>query len=178
MVKRKTYLNMFSLLLTMSSCEMCGREGPTHRAIVEGSMMNVCARCSKFGNVIEVRPQKVELKAPVKVYSQPRRLPVKKEEAEPIILVVADYASRVRLAREKALLTQEELAKVVAEKESIIQKVENSQFEPPLKLARKLEVFLKISLLKEVKQDDLDSSKPDVKSSSLTIGDLIRFRKS
>lgn len=178
MLKRKNYLNIYSLLYAMSSCEMCGREGPTHRAIVEGSMMNVCTHCSKFGNVIEVRPQKVEPKAPVKVYSQPRKSPVRKEEAEPIILVVADYASRVRLAREKALLTQEELAKAVAEKESVIQKVENSQFEPPLKLAHKLEVFLKINILKEVKQDDLDNAKPDIKSSNLTIGDLIRFRKS
>jgi putative transcription factor len=155
---------------------MCGREGPTNRAIVEGSMVNVCSRCSKFGNVIDVTPPKVDetklLRKPIKPV-----VPVKKPEPS-ILIVVPDYAAKVRAAREKALLSQEELAKAIAEKESVIQKVESSQFEPPFSLARKLELFLKVELLKELKPDDSKPKKLDFKGNSLTIGDLIRFRKS
>lgn len=159
----------------MPTCEMCGREGHTRKAIVEGSMMEICSRCAKFGNVIEVAPPKVE----VKEHPKPKPAPVKRPESQPIMLIVPDYASRIRSAREKALLTQEELAKAIAEKESVIQKIEASQFEPPIKLARKLELFLKIDLLKELKRDDSEKPKKlDFKDTTLTIGDLVKFRKS
>lgn len=155
---------------------MCGREGPTVRAIVDGSMMDVCSRCAMYGNVIEVSPPKIEVNEPPK----PRQVvPVRKPEPQPILIVVSDYASRVRSAREKMLYTQEELAKAIAEKESVIQKVEASQLEPPVKLARKLELFLKIELLEEMKRDESDKPKKfDLKDSTLTIGDLIKLRKS
>ena len=156
---------------------MCGREGPTNRAIVEGSMVNVCSRCSKFGNVIDVTPPEFDES---KLLRRPFRpvVPVKKPETPSILLVVPDYAARVKNAREKALLNQEELAKAIGEKESVIHKVESSQFEPPMNVARKLELYLKIELLKELKSDD--SYKPekfDVRSGALTVGDVIRFRK-
>lgn len=156
---------------------MCGREGPTSKAIVEGSMMEVCSRCARFGNVIEVKP------LPVEVREQPRakpfvKVPVRKEP-EPIIIILPDYASKVKSAREKALLTQEELARAIAEKESVIQKVESSQFEPPISLARKLELFLKIDIIRELKADEVEKPKKfDLKDSALTIGDLVRLRKS
>lgn len=161
----------------MPTCDMCGREGPTSRAIVEGSMVNVCSRCSKFGNVIDVTPPPVDesklQRRPVKPV-----VPARKPEVPSILLVVPDYASRVRVARDKALLNQEELAKAIGEKESVIQKIESSQFEPPMNVARKLELYLKIELLKELKHDD--SFKPekfDLKGRGLTVGDIIRFRK-
>ncbi|MFH1331832.1 MAG: multiprotein bridging factor aMBF1 [archaeon] len=160
----------------MPTCDMCGREGPTVRAIVDGSMMEVCSRCARYGNVIAVAPQKVEFSEPPK----PRQVvPVKKPEPQPMIILVSDYAARVRSAREKMLYNQEELAKAVAEKVSVIHKIESSQLEPPVSVARKLELFLKIKLLEEIKKDD--SGKPkrlDFKDNALTIGDLIRLRKS
>lgn len=159
----------------MPTCDMCGREGPASKAIVEGSMIEICSRCARFGNVIEVAPPMIEFKDVPK----PKPVPVRKPETPSIMLVVPDCASRVRAAREKALLTQEELAKAIAEKESVIHKVEASQLEPPLNLARKLELFLKIELLKELKKDESERPKSlDLKDSMLTIGDLVRFRKS
>jgi len=158
----------------MPTCDMCGREGPTSRAIVEGIMMDVCSHCSKFGNVIEVSPKKIEMGIPQKT----KPAPVKKIEPQPIMVMVPDYASRVRSAREKMLYTQEELAKAIAEKVSVIQKIESSQFEPPLDLARKLELFLKIELLEELKSEDYGKPKKlDFKDNVLTIGDLIRLRE-
>ncbi len=163
----------------MATCDMCGREGPTNKAIVEGSMMNICNKCSKFGNVVEVYRPPLEVKEYKKERFIPAQTPVKKQEPKPIMMVVPDYASRVRAAREKALLSQEELAKAIAEKESVIQKIEASQFEPPFSLARKLELFLKVELVEELKKDDSDKPKNfDIKNNALTIGDLIKFRKS
>ncbi|MEM4244704.1 MAG: multiprotein bridging factor aMBF1 [Candidatus Nanoarchaeia archaeon] len=157
----------------MPTCDMCGREGPTKKAIVEGSMMDVCSKCSMFGNVIEVSPPKVDVKESPK----PKPTPTTKPEPSPVLVVVPDYAARVRAAREKMLYSQEELAKAIAEKESVIHKIESSQLEPPVKLARKLELFLKIELLKELKRDDSDKPKKfDLKDSTLTIGDLVRLR--
>ncbi len=160
----------------MPTCDMCGREGPTHKAIVEGSMMDVCSKCAAFGNVIEIAPPKPEVKEQLK--SKPSQQ-TKKPEPQPVLVVVPDYAARIRSAREKMLYSQEELAKAIAEKESVIHKVESSQLEPPVKLARKLELFLKIELLKEVKMGDSDKPKKfDLKDTTLTIGDLVRLRKS
>lgn len=157
---------------------MCGREGPTSKAIVEGSMIAVCSRCSKFGNVIEVSPPIIETREPQKTPLKQKPIIVKKEEPKSITIIVSDCSSRIRAAREKMLLTQEELAKAIAEKESVIQKVESSQFEPPISLARKLELFLKVNLIKELKEDDLDRPKKlDFKYGSMTIGDMIRLRK-
>ena len=157
----------------MPTCDMCGREGPTVKAIVDGSMMDVCSRCSKFGNVIEIAP-KFEVKEQPK---QRQVIPVRKPEPQPLLIVVQDYAARVRSAREKMLYNQEELAKAVAEKVSVIQKIESSQLEPPVNVARKLELFLKIMLLEEIKKDDSKPKRLDFKDNTLTIGDLIRFRK-
>lgn len=160
----------------MPNCDMCGREGPTRKAIVEGSMVDVCTRCAGFGNVIEVAP-KFEVREPEKLVRL-KPVPERKVEPQPIVVVVSDYASRVRSTREKMLYSQEELAKAIAEKESVIQKVESSQFEPPLRLARKLELFLKIELLRELKKDELEKPRRlDFKDSGLTIGDLVRLRK-
>ena len=64
-------------------------------------------------------------------------------EEEIIRLVVGDFATRVRKAREKLGLKQEDFAKKIKEKESIVHKLETGEFKPNLDLAKKLEkIFL------------------------------------
>ena len=92
--------------------------------------------------------------------------------------ILKDYSLRIKNAREKTVKTQEELALDLAEKSSILQKVESGHQEPSLKLARKLEQFLKIQLVQKdetVTEDDVQ----DYRSSStgVTIGDVITFKK-
>ena len=96
-------------------CEMCGRECEPVNAIVEGTMLKVCSRCSKFGNVIEVR--KPEMKEEIS-----RKVSISR--VENVESVVDGYPSIIRKAREKRNLKQEEVAKQIAEKESVIHKVE------------------------------------------------------
>jgi len=39
----------------MASCEMCGYNGELKRAVVEGSLLLLCDKCIRFGEVIELR---------------------------------------------------------------------------------------------------------------------------
>ena len=72
-------------------------------------------------------------------------------------------------------MKQEELAKKINEKESRLHKIESGHFTPSLRLARKLEKFLKITLVEQVAEDTSPLEKS--KSESLTLGDFIKVRK-
>ncbi|MBL7147905.1 MAG: TIGR00270 family protein [Nanoarchaeota archaeon] len=147
-------------------CEMCGREGEIVGAIVEGTMLKVCSNCAKFGNVVEV-------KKPVVREEVKRVVPIK--HVEIVEIVVDDYSLKVKNAREKFDLKQEELAKQIAEKESVIHKVETGGLKPSLKLAKKLEQFLKIKLIESYTEEKKKNL--DFRDSDLTIGDLLRMKK-
>lgn len=149
----------------MVTCDMCGKQA-VYRASVEGAELNVCENCVKYGKVIrEVKPE-------------PKVRFVKKEakvEPEPIQVIVPNYAELVRQAREKKGLKQKQLAKTISEKESLIHKLETGKYEPSIKIAEKLERFLKIKLIQEL--DDNIEVPAAKKSEGYTIGDLIKVKK-
>jgi len=148
----------------MGSCEVCGKNFENlEKAIVEGVMMNVCSDCSKFGKVIAIRKPLIEPK---------RVIPIQTKEV--VEDIVTDYAEIIKKAREKKGLKQEDLAKNIAEKESVIHKVETGSLKPSFILARKLEQFFGIKLietLEEKKEVNLN-----LKDSGLTIGDLLKLK--
>ena len=149
----------------MVGCEICGKNFENlERAIVEGVMMGVCSNCAKFGKIIPVR----------KPLTGPKRIvPIQTKNV--IEDIVTDYAELMKEAREKKGLKQEELAKSIAEKESVINKVENGSLKPSFVLARKLEQFLDIKLiefLEEKKEINLN-----LKDNGLTIGDLLKIKR-
>ena len=114
---------------------MCGRETELFKALVEGTELKVCPDCSKFGKVTgKIRPEpKIKKK----------KIELEEEEQPEIIQIIAeDYTGRVKNARENLGLKQEELAKKLNEKESVIHKIETGHYEPDLILARKLELIL------------------------------------
>jgi len=146
----------------MGVCELCGKEAPLITAIVEGTQMTVCQNCGKFGKVIQ-KPvghlfQKVVVSTP--------------ETAE---VVVSNYAQLIRQAREKSGMTMKEFAMTLNEKESIIHKLENSQFVPPINMAKKLEKLLHIKLVEIEEEEETESSGKS--SGSWTIGDIINLKK-
>lgn len=146
---------------------MCGKETELSRTIVEGTELNVCRQCSGFGKVLR------KVHAPAK---EKKRKEIEKEETPEIIqVIVPDYPTKVKQARESIGLKQEDFAKKINEKESIIHKIETGHFKPNLKLAKKLAKFLKIKLIEEYK-----SEKPEQKEKSssegVTIGDLIKLK--
>lgn len=142
----------------MPVCELCGKEGPVITAVVEGSQMSVCQGCGKFGRVVR------------KPVGPVGRAPVAKapEVAE---VVVSDYAQLIRSAREKSGMTQKDFAMKLNEKESVIHKLENSQFVPPISMARKLEKLLHIRLVVVEEDEEVEAGKKA--DGPLTIGDII-----
>lgn len=146
------------------SCELCGKEGELYKSIVEGSQMNVCQNCSKFGKIIQTPKTNIKFK--------PKPFKKKQEMPETIFLIVDNYAELIKRSREKMKLKQEEVAKKIAEKESLIHSIESGKHEPNINLARKLERFFDINLVEEHKEEQKNIGKTN--AGSLTIGDLIK----
>lgn len=170
----------------MASCEMCGYNGELKRAVVEGSLLMLCDKCVKFGEVIELKSPPSEdivssrmKKLNTSRYASMRSAGVYVHESEEE-LVVKDYFELVKRAREKMAKTQEEVAKEIAEKVSIVQGIESGRLEPSLKLAKKLEQYFKIDLMKKVsisKENEELEQDLGLKHGSMTIGDVIKIKK-
>ncbi len=146
----------------MPACSICGasRERLVS-SVIEGAVIIVCEECAKFGKIVS---------GPRIVKEKP--MTGKIEEIE---FVEEGYNDKVRRARERKKLTQEELAKNLAEKESTIHGVESGKLKPDLKLARKLEVFLGIDITAKDFVNPGTNKKIDFKDRGLTIGDLLKM---
>ena len=153
------------------NCEMCGAQGRLFKTSIEGTELNVCSNCGKHGKVIsEVRVAVREKKK--KVQEVREETSVMKEVVQ---MIVSDFGKKIRDAREAKGLKQEEFAKMINEKESVVHNVEGGKFEPSISLARKLEGFLKVKLIEQYEDDG--EKAPTVKSDSFTIGDFIKIKK-
>jgi putative transcription factor len=145
---------------------MCGAQAKLFRAMIEGTQMDVCRDCSKFGKVI------------AEVKEEPKKEKPKKEEVparELIQVIVEDYAEKIKKGREKLGLKQEEFARKLNEKESLIQKIETGSFEPSISLARKLEKILKIRLVEQ--HEEVRQKGTATKDETFTIGDFIKVKR-
>lgn len=146
-------------------CDMCGQEGNLFKVSIEDSELNLCRNCSRFGKIIA--PIKAE--QPVKKVKK-ETIP-KEPEKEIIQIIVEDYADRIRNAREKMGLKQEDFAKLINEKQNLIHNIEIGKFKPGIDLAKKLERFLKIKLVEEYEEQHKKIKKP--KGDKFTIGDFL-----
>lgn len=151
-------------------CEMCGSKDAVFRADLEGSELNLCENCSKFGKVIK----RVEKPAVVEKKAEKRAAKPAEPVEELVEVIVPNYSKLIRDKRESMGLTQKEFAQRINEKESLVHNIETGRFEPSIKLAQKMERFLKIKLIEEYKEELKPRS---AKSEELTIGDFIRVRK-
>ncbi|HIH31611.1 TPA: TIGR00270 family protein [Candidatus Woesearchaeota archaeon] len=145
-------------------CELCGSKQAVYDSEIEGSLMKVCEDCSKFGK--SSRSKKIN------IVIKEKRI----EDNEPVFVFMNGYGAIVKRAREKLGLKQEEMAKRLNEKESLLHQIESEHIKPNVDLARKLERELRIKILEEIK-DDKSNSKPNLtQSRSLTFGDFINRR--
>ncbi len=149
----------------MVECELCGKTANLTPALVEDTKFLVCPSCLQHGT---------KLIDDVALVPQTIKKPVKHEE--PWSVFVDKFNLKVKSAREKLNLTQEELAKKLNEKVSLIHNLESGHFIPPINLTIKIENLLKINILQEV-EEDIKNKTIDFKSSELTIGDLIKLKK-
>ncbi len=143
-------------------CEMCGSNKAIYEVRVEGAMLNLCQDCSSYGTVVEkIKPKpKIEKKKQV----------IKKET---IFVIRSDYSEKIKNAREKRGLKQDELANKINEKTSLISKLETGSIEPSIRLARKLESFLKLNLVEEETMKKVQTKHEETVT---TIGDLIKIK--
>ena len=137
-------------------CEMCGKEVPmTKTVIVEGSRLNVCPGCARFGEdyrasssngapvtqtVIEERLQKRE-----------RRMQSKDIYAgSASVELVDDYGGVIREARVAKGMDLDQFAASILEKKGTLAKIESNNLIPDDKLIKKIEKALGIKLTEAV----------------------------
>ena len=149
---------------------MCGSGGKLYKAIIEGAQLNVCQECSKFGKVIGVIKQEIP--------KEKKKIDIPKNEepqSEVMQIIVKDYAEKIKKKRENLGLKQEEFAKKISEKESLVHNLESGRYEPSIDLAKKIERFLKIKLIEDY-EDKYEKTK-GTKTDSFTLGDFVKVRK-
>ncbi len=153
-------------------CEMCGKDqGQFFNAKVEGSTMTVCGGCAKYAS--EKRPMRAAVPVRKQQGVQSRRPVYEEDRTERIQIIVPNFAQLIKEAREKKGLKQEQLAKQLAEKESLLHSLESGKHKPSMDLARKLERHLRISLILQ-HEEKHEGSGAKKKSGPLTIGDMIK----
>jgi putative transcription factor len=159
-------------------CDICSSQDRTYKIEVEGSILNVCEKCASFGKVVGKVKQELPEKKKKKLEKAAEKLAEEKakKETETIQIITPNYSSIIRKAREKQGLKQEELAKKIAEKESVIHKLESGIIIPTIQLARKLEKFLRVKLIETVEMDSSDSGEKKSGFDGVTLGDLIRIK--
>jgi putative transcription factor len=89
--------------------------------------------------------------------------------------VAQDYDQRIRNARESEGLSQEDLAKQLNEKASLIRKLERGDTLPTDSVQRKLEKALGISLTEgAASTDDDEDYSSDSSTGTYTLGDVVK----
>ncbi|MBD3204191.1 TIGR00270 family protein [Candidatus Woesearchaeota archaeon] len=150
----------------MANCDTCGKNTEKlYVCEIEGTQLNVCKNCTKYGKIIKKPIPKIKKK---KKFKKPKKRIIQ--------TIIDDFPNLIKNKREKLGLKQKELAIKLAERESIIQKLETGQLKPSLKLARKLESHLDIELVVQ-KSVDTEFGQKSKSSGKLTIGDMIRLKK-
>ncbi len=169
-------------------CDMCSSPESVYRIELEGSMLDVCENCAAYGRIVaKLKKDEPENKKHKKktAESMPstyaggpdqERAP---KESETVQVITQDYPGIIKKKREQRGLKQEQLAKKIAEKESVIHKLESGRMKPSIALARKLERFLRIKLVEEVELDPSESYHGESRdlSKELTFGDIIKKKQ-
>jgi putative transcription factor len=139
-------------------CEMCGQDVPATTAVrVEGSTLQLCPNCAKFGVAI-APPVLPAGSAPLtqRGASGSGNRPgsrVGRTVAErdlyadmPEMELAPDWGKRIRVAREALGWTPDDFGKKLNEKKSVVLKMESGAFRPPDATVRKVERLLRVRL--------------------------------
>jgi len=139
-------------------CELCGSKNARRTIEIEGSLSKVCDDCVSMGNEIK----EVKFVAKKKEIRMP-------EEMNQVL--VSDFSNIIKREREKKRLTQDELAKRLKIKSSLVKRVEEG-WRPPLGIIRLLENFFNVILLEDIPEYSSEKKK----TSSLTLGDIVEVK--
>ncbi|TSD14307.1 TIGR00270 family protein [Haloglomus irregulare] len=175
----------------MVQCEMCGTETGAPKTVkIEGAELEVCADCADFGT--EVRTE--ETSSTSTKYSTSSSSSSssgsgsgsssassssssgggrRRDMFDNMDEVVPDYDQRIRSARESRGLSQEDLAKELNEKASLIRKLEHGDMLPTDSVQSKLERELDISLTEGGDGGDAEWESSG-SAGTTTLGDVVK----
>lgn len=149
----------------MAPCDLCGKDAPLVTIRIEGAELAVCSGCGKHGTIIS-RPAAVRR-------SSPSFSVVEKEER-----VIADYAEKIRTARQRLQMEQKAFAEHLQVKESVLHQLELGSLVPPVDLARKIGRILRLSLVEQGTSPPSPADHlPKKGTGEATLGDLVTIRK-
>lgn len=141
----------------MSECELCGSDKANRKTKIDGAVLTVCEKCVGFGE--EIKPVEVKMV---------KQIP----KLEALDILKPNFNEIIRNSRSKMNLKQEDLAKKLNEKLSIIKRVEEG-WEPTPSLISKLEKFFNIELTESPEDKKLEKK---TSKERLTIGDVVEIR--
>lgn len=144
-------------------CELCGVRSSSRKAEIEGVVLNVCERCVKYGKEIVIQRPNSEKKELSRTLPEIKKIPVE------------DFSEKVRKLREERKLSQEELAKSIKEKVSVIKRIEDGWI-PEEKVIEKLERFFGVKLTEEVMEKEFKPHRESKNTPALTIGDIVEIK--
>jgi putative transcription factor len=157
------------------NCDLCGsKREPFYKGRVEEVSMTLCDDCKNVGEDVKQVPSSVAVNKKTPTTQSSTRIRTTPEHKEIIQIIRPNYPQIIKRAREYKGLKQEDFAKIIAEKASVIHSLESGKHTPSIDLARKLERHLGITLIEQHEEQ----SRANIKSSSipLTIADLIKKR--
>ena len=155
-------------------CELCGRSIIEGKKVkVEGSIVTVCDECSKYGELVKPTPVVPDKTKKTEQKSINRRIDFSLDIREELI---DDYGMKVKKARERKNMKQEELAKRINEPASLVKKIESEKIKPSIKIAKRLEEILKIKLIEKIKEKEMNKEDGGERK-EMTLGDVITIRK-
>ncbi len=160
-------------------CEMCGKEVPVTKPVfIEGSKLNVCQNCSKFGD--DYRAQSKSGGAPgpsAQVIEQRLQRREQRMQTKDVyrgtetVELIDDYGGAIRKARMAKGMDLDQFAASILEKKGILAKVESNQLVPDDKLVKKLEKALDIKLTETVSSGGRIGGG---QSAKMSLGDFIK----
>jgi len=169
------------------NCDICGRQihGRPNRVVVEGAVMTTCADCASLGTPYQ-ETKTAPLAGPIfapklvpsaGVRSAPPRLTDSRAPREVQELDLAEnYPQIIQKARRRLELSQEDLARKVKERLSIIQKIELGKMEPNVRLAKALEHVLRVKLMVLTSEPPIPKPAPGA-TKEVTLADVAKIRK-
>jgi len=162
-------------------CQICGGKiWKAQTVLIEGAKIVVCQNCAQYGKKVSPETKPFKLKMGPKANSKPvKQLKSNKTEEflEPSIEVVSNYAEKIRDVRIQKNLNQDQFAKKLNEKPSLIRRIESGKVTPTIELAKKIESVYKIQLLDKSDKGDVDVKNYMKKQKRSTLGDMAFIKK-
>lgn len=157
----------------MPECEMSGKQVPfTIKVRIEGVVMRVAPEYASLGVVLEKQP--IGQVAATRGRSpQQRPVTAQKTIKEDVEYIVPDFGKKLKMAREAKGLKQEDFAKMIMEKASIIHQVESGHLRPDEKLCAKFKQYLGVDLVRHFHDEKEYKHHATQK---MTLGDMMKHK--